>query len=114
MTEHLIPIAFPLTPRMQSLIELRDALRCMQQAWQHQSPYLWLTASHEIHALLVGDRHKKPVIPNIINLFSSMQKYFKNLTLKHPEFEKKLLHACADVESSADKIRTTTSQAIDF
>lgn len=114
MTEHLIPIAFALTPRMQSLIEMRDALRCMQQAWQHQSPYQWLTATHEIHALLVGDRHKKPAIPNIISLFSSMQKHFKKLVLKYPEFEKKLLHACAEVESSADKVRKTTSQTIDF
>jgi len=40
MTEKLIPIAFALTPRMQSLIELRDALRCMQQALQNQSPFL--------------------------------------------------------------------------
>jgi cell division FtsZ-interacting protein ZapD len=114
MTENLIPIAFPLTPRMQSLIELRDALRCMQQAWQSQSPFLWLTASNDIHALLVGDRHKKPAIPNIISLFSSMQKHFKHLGEKHPEFEQKLVQACKEIAASAEKIRNSTSPSIDF
>ncbi len=114
MTEKLIPISFALTPRMQSLIELRDALRCMQQALQNQSPFLWLTASNEIHALLVGDGHKKPAIPNIISLFSSMQKHFKNLATKHPEFEKKLIQACHEVATSAEKIRSSTSSSIDF
>ncbi len=114
MTENLIPVAFALTPRMQSLIELRDALRCMQQALQSQSPFLWLTASNEIHALLVGDRHKKPAIPNIISLFSSMQKHFKSLAEKHPEFEQKLVQACHEIATSAEKVRNSTSSSIDF
>lgn len=114
MTDKLIPIAFALTPRMQSFIEMRDALRCMQQAMQSQSPFLWLTSSNEIHSLLLGDRHKKPAIPNIISLFSSMQKHFKSLANKHPEFEHKLLQASKEVASSAEKIRNTASQAIDF
>ena len=112
--DKLVPISFPLTSRMQSFIEMRDALRCMRQGMQEHSPYLWLAASKDIQALLIGDERKKPAIPNICSLFSAMQKHLMNLGKKHPDFEEKLSQASRDVAQSADKIRQTTQPSAEF
>ncbi len=114
MSQDIVPIAFAITPRVQSFIELRDAMRCLIQAMHDHSPYAWLAAEKEVHDMLLGEGNKKPVTPNILSLFSSMSRHFKNLAAKHPEFEANLKQACESIEEHAEHIRTSVPLAADF
>ncbi|MDX8383034.1 MAG: hypothetical protein R8M45_03060 [Ghiorsea sp.] len=114
MKPPLIPIAFALTPRMQSYLELRDTLRCMDQAYQARSPYAWLTAVKELHDLLMGEANKRPAMLSVLGLFSAMKKHFNGLIEQHPRFETKLLQACNSIDEHEDNIRRDLPVAIDF
>jgi len=114
MNNDLVPIAFPLTPRMQSFIELRDALRTLVQAMHDNSPYAWLAAEKEVSDMLLGDGNKKPATPNIISLFHVMSKHFKTLADKHPDFEDNLLKAVQDLDTQAENLKLAIPKAIDF
>jgi hypothetical protein len=114
MTSTLIPISFALTPRMQAFIEFRDALRCLTQAMNSQSPYAWLASEKEVCEMLLGEGIKKPAIPNILSLFTSMSKHFDDLASKHPKFQENLLQACNGIEKNAEKIRQHVPPAINF
>ncbi|MDX8380920.1 MAG: hypothetical protein R8M14_02270 [Ghiorsea sp.] len=114
MNADLVPIAFPLTPRMQSFIELRDALRTLIQAMRDNSPYAWLAAEKEVADMLLGEGNKKPATPNILSLFHSMSKHFKALANKHPDFEENLIQAVKSLDTQAENIRLAIPGAIDF
>jgi len=114
MSNQIIPISFALTPRIQSFLELRDALRCLAYADKANSAYAWLAASRELHDMFLGENNKKPVMPNIVGLFSVMQKHFTDLSNKHPQFKKKLTQACEEIDQYSDNIRRDVPLAIDF
>ena len=114
MTDQPIQISFALTPRMQSFIETRDALRTLSQAIEQDSPYAWLPAAKEIHDLLLGEGNKKPAIPNIMSLFGSMRKHYMELAKKYPEYQDKLQQAGTDIDSYADIIRKQVPDAMNF
>lgn len=114
MQNQIIPISFALTPRMQSFVHMRDALRCLAQAIKNDAPYAWLPAAKDVHGMLTGEGSKKPAIPNIISLFHAMNKHFQDLADKHPEFHDKLIKACLDIDLSAEKIRQHVQPAISF
>jgi len=114
MQNNIIPISFALTPRMQSFLDMRDALRCLAFAMQNDSPYAWLPAAKETHDLLVGDGIKKPSVPNIISLFDAIRKHYQALADKHPEFNTQLTKACDDIDLSAEKVRLQVPEAANF
>lgn len=110
----LIPISFALTPRLQSLIELRDALRCLYHANHNNSVYAWLLAAKELNDLLVGEGHKKPATPNILSLFHSMRKHLNGLSEKHPEFTNQLQHACQQIDAHTQNIQHQLPAIADY
>ncbi len=114
MSNDLVPIAFPLTPRMQAFIEFRDALRVLGQAMHNQSPYAWLAAEKEVADMLLGEGNKKPIIPNILSLYHVMGKHFKALAEKHPDFKDNLGKAVSGLEEHADNIRQAMPEATSF
>jgi len=114
MENKIIPIAFALTPRMQSFIEFRDALRCLTQAMQNDAPYAWLPAAKELHDLLIGEGNKRPATPNVLSLFDAVRKHFHQLSGKHLDFQSKLIKACEDIALNAEKIRQQVPAATDF
>ena len=114
MSNDLVPIAFPLTPRMQSFIEFRDALRVLTQAMHSQSPYTWLAAEKEVADMLLGEGNKKPIIPNILSLYHVMGKHFKALAEKHPDFKDNLSKAVSGLEEHADNIRDAMPETSSF
>lgn len=114
MNQELIPISFPLTPRMQAFIEFRDALRVLVQAMHQQSPYAWLAAEKEVADMLLGEGNKKPIIPSILSLYHVMGKHFKALADKHPDFKDNLNKAVAGLEEHAENIRTAMPKASSF
>jgi cell division FtsZ-interacting protein ZapD len=114
MSDNLIPIAFPLSQRMQSFIELRDALRTLTQSMHHQSAYAWLVSAKEVSDMLLGEGNKKPVTPNILSLFHVMAKHFKKLADKHPDFKENLLQAVTGLDEHADHIREALPKATTF
>lgn len=114
MSEQLIPVSFALTPRMQSFLELRDAIRCLSQATIQNSPLAWLAAAKDLHDLFMGDGNKKPAIPNIMSLFGSIRKHYMELAKKYPEYQAKLQHACNSIDEHADSIREHVPAAIEL
>ncbi len=114
MSNDLIPVAFPLTPRMQSFVEFRDALRVLIQAMHDQSPYAWLAAEKEVSDMLLGEGNKKPIIPNILSLYHVMGKHFKALANKHPDFKDNLGKAVSGLEEHSENIRTAMPEATSF
>jgi len=111
---NLIPISFALTPRMQSFIELRDALRCLYHAIDNTSVYAWLLAAKEINDLLIGEGHKKPATPNILSLFHSMRKHLVAIAEKHPEFELQLQKACKQLDTHVGNIQAQLPGIADY
>ncbi len=114
MQNHVIPVSFALTTRMQSFIEMRDALRCLSQAVANNAPYAWLPAAKDIHDLLIGEGHKKPATPNILSLFGSIRKHYLSLGKKHPEFQDKLKRACDEIDNRTEAIHQQIPPAIEF
>ncbi|HID36203.1 MAG TPA: hypothetical protein EYP39_02325 [Ghiorsea sp.] len=114
MSEALVPIAFPLTPRMQSFIELRDALRVLNQARYQQSPYTWLNAAKEVSDMLLGEGNKKPATPTLLSLFHTMGKHFKSLADKHPDYKDNLVLAVHQLETEAEAIRQALPKTMPF
>ncbi|MDQ7004208.1 MAG: cell division protein ZapD [Ghiorsea sp.] len=115
MSNHdLIPVAFPLTPRMQAFIEFRDALRLINQAQDNNSPYMWLAASKEVSDMLLGEGNKKPIVPTILSLFHIMGKHFKDLANKHPDYKDNLMQAASDLEEQAASIRQALEKSLPF
>jgi len=114
MTNSLIPIAFPLTPRMQAFIELRDALRVLNRAQRDHSPYAWLAATKEVSDMLLGEGNKKPVIPTILSLFHTMGKHFKELAEKHPDYKDNLIQATNKLAEQAESIRQALPKLLPF
>ena len=114
MSDQIVPIAFPISQRMQSFIELRDALRTLNQSMQNHSAYAWLVAAKEVSDMLLGEGNKKPVTPNILSLFHTMSKHFKGLADKYPDFKDNLLQAAAGLDEYADSIRDALPKASAF
>ncbi len=114
MSDQIVPIAFPISQRMQSFIELRDALRTLNQSMRNQSAYAWLVAAKEISNMLLGEGNKKPVMPNILSLFHTMGKHFKHLADKHPDFKDSLIQAAAGLDEHAENIREALPKASAF
>ncbi|MDQ6989983.1 MAG: hypothetical protein Q9M19_08890 [Mariprofundaceae bacterium] len=112
--DNIIPITFALTPRMQSYLELRDALRCLQQAFEGNAPYAWLSAAKEVHDLLLGEGLKKVATPEVLSIFTSLQKHFEHLAAKHSQFKDKLNQACTEISQHSDNIRRDIHLAADF
>jgi len=114
MNQDLTPIAFPISSQMHSFIELRDTLRCISHATEHHIAYLWLFAVKDLHDRLVGESHIKPVTPDIFSVLFSLRKHFSTLAKKYPEFQQKLLQACATIDQHAENIRLHIPEVIDF
>ena len=114
MSEHLIPVSFALTPRMQSFLELRDALRCLTQATEQHAPLTWLAAAKDLHDLFIGDGNKKPAIPNVMSLFGSLRKHYMELAKKYPDYQERLQQACSDIDMQADIIREHVPAALEL
>jgi len=112
--KHLIRFSFALTPRIQSFLECRNALQCLEHARLHDDMYGWLQAVHDLQESLLGSAARKPVVPEIVGLIHAIQKNLKVLSQQHSAFKQQILDAHASLEAYEQVLAEKLPQALDF
>ncbi len=90
----LVRFSFPLTPRMRSFLELRDALRCLARAARDGQPSSWLHAACDLRASLLGEQGRKCALPEMTALMVSMQVHLQQLGQDMPQYQNGIEQAC--------------------
>jgi len=110
----LIRFSFALTPRLQSFIDLRDGLQCLNQARQHQDTYGWLLAANDVRASLLGSTGRKAAIPELMALMKAMRLHLHSLAEAHTDFYDDIMHACTTIEEHETTIHQCIPATLDF
>ncbi|MBL1352972.1 MAG: hypothetical protein COA61_006525 [Zetaproteobacteria bacterium] len=111
---HLTRFSFALTPRMQSFLECRNALQCLEHAKLHDDVYGWLQAIHDLQESLLGSAARKPVVPEIVGLIHAIQRNLKNLSRQNTAFKQQILEAHASLSEYEKVLAKTLPKALDF
>jgi len=109
-----IRFSLPLTKQMQSFLQLRDGLVCLQRAEAEGNVPAWLQASVDLRASLLGDQGRKPAIAELLSLFSSLRAYLQPLAEKHHHFSSAIAKACHDIDMHVASIEGGLDEAIHF
>jgi len=78
---------------MQSFLECRNGLQCLNHAKKHHDMYAWLQAIQDLDESLKGSVARKPAVPEIIGLIHALQKHLKKLSLHSAHFKQAILDA---------------------
>jgi len=100
-----IRFSFPLSPRMQSFLQLRDALTCLADANADQQPYVWLQACADLRTSLFGEQGRRAALSDVIGLLDSMQDHLDQLAREHPQYCEQIMHSCATLERHEKNLR---------
>ncbi len=93
-----VHFSFALSPRMRSFIELRDALHCLEQAFNRQHASSWLHACCDLRASLLGDHGRKNAIPEVVGLFRDVKTYLQKLANDMPKYHDQILSSCDQID----------------
>ena len=110
----LVRFSFALCPRIQALLQLRDGLRCLEEATAHTEPYLWLQAAADLRVSLLGEQIRKAAIPEIIGVLVSMQTHLEQLSAEHPRFVSGIQRSCTLLAQHIDTLRPGLPEAIEM
>jgi len=111
---HLIRFSFALTPRIQSFLECRNALQCLQHAKQHDDVYGWLQAILDLQESLLGSAARKPAVPEVVGLIHGIQNHLKNLSQQNTPFKQQILAAHASLAEYEKTLAETLPKTLDF
>jgi len=78
---------------MQSFLECRNALQCLNHAKNHHDMYAWLQAIQDLNESLQGSVARKPAIPEIISLIHALQQHLSKLSRQPTHFKQAILDA---------------------
>ncbi len=101
----LIRFSFPLGPRMEAFLQLRNALVCLFEAERTNQPLVWLQASADVRLSLTGEQGRRPAVPEVMGLLETMQAHLEQLAEDHPRFRKRIMDSCARLERHAATLR---------
>jgi len=102
---NLIRFSFPLSPRMQTFMQLRDGLSCLAEAEREQQAYKWLQACADVRISLSGEQGRRPALPEVIGLLAAMQAHLEGLAEEHPKFRDKIMDACETLGQHVQTLR---------
>ena len=110
----LVRFSFALCPRIQAFLQLRDALRCLNDAREKNQAYLWLQAAADLRVSLLGEQVRKTAIPETIGVLVSMQTHLEQLAGEHPRFAADIKRSCALLAQHIEILRPGLATATDF
>ena len=110
----LIRFCFPLNPRLQSFITLRDGLQCLERARQHGDAYSWLQAIQDIRVSLLGEQARKVAAPEILGLLKSIRIHLHGIAQEHPNFQPQISAACDSIKENKATLQTCIPPILDF
>jgi len=93
----MVRFSFALNARMQSFLDVRDAIQCLEQARVNGDYYAWLHAACDLRASLLGDLGRKTATSEIVAILGVMQEELVRLAQEHPEF-------CDSIRSASNRI----------
>ncbi|MDQ6957563.1 MAG: hypothetical protein Q9M24_00450 [Mariprofundaceae bacterium] len=108
----LIRFSFPLSPRMQTFLQLRDGLSCLAEAEREQQAFKWLQACADVRISLSGEQGRRPALPEVLGLLVSMQTHLKSLAEKHPRFRDKIMGSCEALGQHAQTLRNGMDETL--
>lgn len=86
--DETVTFSFPLCPRMEAFLCLRDGLKMMAA---NQEPYAWLLAAADVRASIIGDQGRKPALPELIGLMQAICEHLEKLAERHARFRSALI-----------------------
>jgi hypothetical protein len=101
----LIRFSFPLGPRMEAFLQLRNALACLFEAEHENRPLAWLQAGADVRLSLSGEQGRRPALPEVMGLLVTMQAHLEQLAEDHPRFRERIMDSCARLERHAAALR---------
>lgn len=99
---------------MQSFLELRDGLRCLDHARRTNNPFTWLQAALDVKSSLVGENGRKPAIPELIGVLGATKNQLNQLAEQHPKFSAAIKETCETIDAHSASLRDCVQQPIDF
>jgi len=108
----LIRFSFPLSPRMQTFLQLRDGLSCLAEAEQEQQVFKWLQACADIRISLSGEQGRRPALPEVIGLLVSIRMHLESLAEKHPKFHDNIMDSCESLGQHVQTLRNGMDEAL--
>jgi len=107
-----IRFSFPLSPRMQTFLQLHAGLSCLAEAERTQQAYPWLQACADVRLSLSGEQGRRPALQEVIGLLASMQKHLEALAENHPRFRDKIMASCGMLEQHVRTLRGGLDAAV--
>ncbi len=111
---NLIRFSFPLSPRMQTFLQLRDGLSCLAKAEREQQAYEWLQACTDVRISLSGEQGRRPALPEVIGLLTSLREHLENLAENHPGFRDRIMDSCKTIEKYLQTLRNRQESALNW
>lgn len=84
---------------MHAFLELRDALRSLDQASEAGQARDWLHATCDLRASMLGDQGRKSVVPEVISLLISMQTHLNQLAEDIPHYKANIDQTCSSLDA---------------
>lgn len=110
----IIRFSFPLSPRMQGFLQVRDALACLAKGEADSQPYIWLQACADLRISLFGEQGRRPGLGDVTGLLGSMQEHLDVLASEHPRYSEQIMRSCATLESHEHKLRAGVEEAMEI
>jgi len=109
---NLIRFSFPLSPRIQTFLQLHNGLSCLAEAEQEQQACKWLQACADVYISLSGKQGRRPALPEVIGLLGSMQTHLEALAEQHPHFRDKIIGSCEELGQHVQTLRSGMDEAL--
>ena len=107
----MVRFSFPLSPRMEAFLQLRNGLACLLAAERERQPLAWLQACADVRLSLTGDQGRRPALPEVMGLLVTMQAHLEQLAEDHPRFRERIMASCAQLERHAAALREEQDEA---
>lgn len=108
----LIRFSFPLNPRMQTFLQLRDGLSSLAEAEREQQACQWLQACADVRISLAGEQGRRPALPEVIGLLIAMQAHLEKLAENYPKFHDKIMDSCKILGEHVQILRHGRDEAL--
>jgi len=108
----IIRFSFPLSPRMQGFLQVRDALACLARGESERQPYVWLQASADLRTSLLAEQGRRPGLSDVMGILASMQEHLETLAAEHPRYSEQIMRSCATLERHEHTLRSGVEEAM--
>ncbi|MDQ6960047.1 MAG: hypothetical protein Q9M27_03370 [Mariprofundaceae bacterium] len=111
---NLIRFSFPLSPRMQTFLQLRNGLSCLAKAEREQQAYKWLQACADVRISLSGEQGRRPALPEVIGLLIALREHLETLAEDHPRFHDRIMDSCKTLGRHVQTLRNEQDRALNW